>query len=247
MTQSAPIALNVALVSTALLGLRHGFDYDHIAAISDIAGVQRNPRRAMKMGLMYAIGHAATVALLGFAVILFQFSLPARIDAWVERAVGITLLVLGAYVLWGSIFQPAVPGHVHLPRSRMTILMNAVLWCIWRTRAAFSPRPLQPQRASGIGKAPAILVGIIHGLGAETPTQLMLFLLAANLGGFAKGLLGLGAFLTGMLVMNTVMCAAAAGLFRASTRRPRAFQWVAGVSAAYSVVVGVVFLAGITR
>jgi hypothetical protein len=31
-------------------------------------------------------------------------------------------------------------------------------------------------------------VGIIHGLGAETPSQLALFLLAANLRGVAKGI-----------------------------------------------------------
>jgi len=30
--------LQLALLSCALLGLRHGFDYDHLAAISDITG-----------------------------------------------------------------------------------------------------------------------------------------------------------------------------------------------------------------
>ena len=34
--------LDAALGSCLLLGLRHGFDYDHLAAISDITAVQRN-------------------------------------------------------------------------------------------------------------------------------------------------------------------------------------------------------------
>ena len=33
--------LDAALGSCLLLGLRHGFDYDHLAAISDITAVQR--------------------------------------------------------------------------------------------------------------------------------------------------------------------------------------------------------------
>jgi high-affinity nickel-transport protein len=91
---------------------------------------------------------------------------------------------------------------------------------------------------------PAIAIGIIHGFGAETPTQLMLFLLAANLGGFTAGLLGLGSFIAGMLLMNSLVCAAATGVFRASMRRPRVLRYAAAISAAYSMALGAVFLTG---
>src|SRR5215831_9978685 len=97
-------SLQVALVSALVLGLNHGFDYDHIAAITDIASVQTNRWRGMRLGLLYALGHAATVALLGSAVILFQLSLPRGMDRIAERLVGITLLILGVYVL-GSLFR----------------------------------------------------------------------------------------------------------------------------------------------
>jgi hypothetical protein len=251
MTQSAPLALNLALVSAGLLGFRHGFDYDHVAAITDIASVQHSPRSAMKTGFMYVLGHATTVAALGLAVILFQLSLPAGLDTWMEHVVGITLLVLGVYVLWTTFFhshQHDHPGrpHDHTPHTRITILINAVLWLVWRVRQAFSSKPVERYRlfGDGIGHSSALMVGVIHGFGAETPSQLMLFLLAANLGGITKGVLGLGAFIAGLIVMNTIMCAAAAGMFRASMSRPRTFQWIAGLSAAYSIGVGLVFLAG---
>ena len=39
----APTTLHLALLSAAVLGLRHGFDYDHIAAISDITSVEQTP------------------------------------------------------------------------------------------------------------------------------------------------------------------------------------------------------------
>lgn len=108
---TSPLALNLALVSAGLLGFRHGFDFDHLAALSDIAAVQRNSRQAMKMGLMYALGHAAMVTVLGLGVILFQLSLPPSIDRWMEHFVGLTLLILGAYVLWSTLFQPQSPSH----------------------------------------------------------------------------------------------------------------------------------------
>jgi len=60
--------LDAALGSCLLLGLRHGFDYDHLAAISDITAVQRNWRSGLRLGMTYALGHAFTVAVLGIAV-----------------------------------------------------------------------------------------------------------------------------------------------------------------------------------
>lgn len=235
---STPLALNLALVSAALLGFRHGFDHDHLAAITDIASVQREPRSAMRLGLMYALGHALTVALLGSLIIVFQRSLPDATDAWMERAVGATLLGLGLYVLWTSLFRP----HAH-PRSRAMLLLSAVQWC--RTRLRCLLRRPAPLAAEGsIGRAPAVVIGVIHGLGAETPTQLLVFLLAANLGGIGKGLLGLAAFIVGMLAMNTIMCAAAAGLIKGASGRPLVFRWVSGLTAAYSIALGMFFLAG---
>ena len=47
MSYSTPLVLNIALVSAGLLGFRHGLDYDHVAAISDIAAVLRGPVQAM--------------------------------------------------------------------------------------------------------------------------------------------------------------------------------------------------------
>ena len=88
------------------------------------------------------------------------------------------------------------------------------------------------------------MVGVIHGLGAETPTQILLFLMAANLGGTAAGLLGLLMFMLGLLIMNTLMCAALAGIFSATLARPNALPAVTLLTSAYSIVVGSIFLWG---
>jgi hypothetical protein len=78
----------------------------------------------------------------------------------------------------------------------------------------------------------------------ETPSQLLIFLPAANLGGLTKGFLELGIFLAGLLVMNTIMTASAAGLFGFSTRTPRIHYAITALTATYSLLVGSISLLG---
>jgi high-affinity nickel permease len=229
-------ALYLALFTASLLGFRHGFDYDHIAAITDVVSVQPSKRTAMKLGIIYALGHALTVALLGSIVILFGINLPAGVDRWAERLVGLTLLLLGIYVLGTLILKPG-----HMPKSRYALLHQGY------DRIRFIMKPKQSRRHSPpdlFDARSVFIIGIVHGLGAETPSQLLIFLLAANLGGAALGMLGLGMFLAGLLMMNTVMTASVAGIFGVSRHRPRVLRVVSALTAAYSLIMGIVFLAG---
>jgi hypothetical protein len=233
--------VRLALLSATVLGFRHGFDYDHIAAISDITCVEPSRRKGMRMGLVYVLGHAFTVAALGSTVILFQRSLPHRIDAWAERCVGLTLVLLGAYVL-GTLFRQ---GADFVPRSRASILIGAFRWLSWQIRRAFNPDAGKPGNAAeNYSPKSVFLIGVIHGLGAETPSQLLLFLLAANLGGLTRGFLGLAMFLAGLLMMNTLMTASAVGIFGSSAARPRLMRFVVALTASYSLIVGAIFLFG---
>lgn len=229
------------LLSCALLGFRHGFDYDHIAAITDIAGLERadrtaNPvRRTMQLGLAYALGHAATVAALGALVIAVGLSLPAGLDRWAERLVGFTLVVLAGYVLIALVRS----GGRHRPVSRGTLLVRAFGSLRHRLTGRASHAHATP-----VNSTACFGVGVIHGLGAETPSQLALFLLAADLGGSSRGLLGLVCFLGGLLIMNTLMTACAAGVFTTGRSWPWWPATISALTAAYSFGIGLVFLFG---
>ena len=238
-----PVNLRLALVSAAVLGFRHGLDYDHIAAITDISSVQFRARDAMRYGLLYVGGHATTIAVLGAAAIVFRIALPPASDRWAERMVGITLLLLGIYVL-GTFLRPGT--HSHAPRTRITLLVNGLLWIYWRLSLLFGGTRVQAPQIfkNGYGTTSTFIVGIIHGLGAETPTQILLFLMAANLGGTVAGLLGLLMFIVGLVLMNTILCASAAGLFSATLARPNALRALTLVTSAYSIFVGAIFLLG---
>lgn len=234
--------LELALWSCALLGLRHGFDYDHVAAISDIASLQRNWKEGMWLGSLYALGHALTVAVLGSVVIFLHISLPAGMDSWAERLVGATLIALAIYVVVNLIRH----GHIHAAsKSRIALLVTGMRWLRWKSSSLLRPETPRPVDFSWeYDKRSVFFIGVIHGLGAETPSQLLLFLLAANLGGTSRGFLGLLAFVVGLLLMNTIMTASASGVFQTSAGRPAVQSWITVLTAGYSLAVGVIFLFG---
>lgn len=84
---------------------------------------------------------------------------------------------------------------------------------------------------------------MVHGIGAETPTQVVVFVAAAGVGGRGAGLLLLVAFIAGLLASNTGIAAAAiVGLLNA--QRFRTYATVSVVIAVFSILVGALFLLG---
>ncbi len=239
--------LDAALVSCLVLGLRHGFDYDHLAAISDITAVQRNWISGLRLGVTYALGHAFMVAALGIGVLLLHVGLPTAVDHWTERLIGLTLIVLGIGVVAGILRRREHAHHDHRIESRLAIAINGLIWSAWRMRRMWSPNLPQPPRFQWMYNGKSVFViGVLHGIGAETPSQLALFFLAKSLGGTANGLMGLAAFCVGLVVMNGLMTATLGGAFRSGTFHPRFYQWIAWTGAAYSCIIGIVFLLGIS-
>jgi high-affinity nickel-transport protein len=51
-------------------------------------------------------------------------------------------------------------------------------------------------------------------------------------------------FIVGLLAMNTLMCASAAGLFSTALAKPHVLRALTLATSAYSIVVGVIFLLG---
>lgn len=239
--------LDAALGSCLVLGLRHGFDYDHLAAISDITAVQRNWWNGLRLGMTYALGHAFTVVALGIAVLQLHMGLPQGLDHWTERLIGLTLIVLGIGVVAG-ILRKDIHDHGHgRIESRLAIGINGVLWLAWQMRRMWNPLAQRPDRFRWMYNGKSVfLIGVLHGVGAETPSQLALFFLTANLGGTSRGMMGLAAFAIGLVAMNALMTASIGGAFRASGHQPRFYRVIAWTGAIYSCAIGVIFLFGIS-
>ena len=94
------------------------------------------------------------------------------------------------------------------------------------------------------GRATAFLVGMIHGIGAETPTQIVIFLAAAGAGGSLVGEVVLAAFIVGLLTSNSLITFGSAVGFIKATQNWKIYVTIAVVTACFSLVIGTLFLFG---
>ena len=299
--QVVPAAGGVAslLTTSLLLGLRHGIDWDHIAAITDITSttaaaeageaahaeahrsgapmhthggaselaVHRDPeqvtavttrhqaglamtrtrfvseqRHAIMLGTLYALGHALVVALIGASALLFGALLPEWVDPIMGRVVGVTLIVLAIWVFY-SVYAYLRNGTEFRLRSRWMLVFSSVQYA-WRWLRArlHGHAHVEPVEASSYGPRTAFGVGMIHGVGAETGSQVLII---AALGGAAS--LGLGipmmlAFIVGLLISNTAIVFLTATGFVASQMRQRIYVVIGLVAGVFSLVIGLLFL-----
>src|SRR2546430_13832141 len=69
-----------------LLGFRHAFEPDHLAAVSTLATRQGKLLDACRLGVAWAVGHSLSVGVVVGAIMLFGLQLPRRGSE--ERRVG---------------------------------------------------------------------------------------------------------------------------------------------------------------
>jgi high-affinity nickel-transport protein len=305
---ASPAGLGVLLTGLTL-GIRHGIDWGHIAAITDItsttaaasaaeaahdaqhrtvsghhhghggrvelqahdagpgaatlAPALRGPHpatsldgdidttrfgeeqvEAIKLGTLYALGHGVVVIALGLAALAFGALLPDWLDPLMGRVVGVTLLLLGVWVLY-SVLRYARGGESFRLRSRWMLMFDGVRYA-WRRIAArlHGHEHVEPLEMSSYGPRTAFGVGMIHGIGAETGTQVLLI---AAVGGAASAGLGvpmLFAFVIGLLISNFAIVAISSVGFVASQTRERVYVLVGAIAGVFSLAIGSVFLLG---
>ena len=292
----------LGLITTALvLGIRHGFDWDHLAAITDVTSTTATAdaaeldheavhehsaehdlehhhehggtaereahaltagdvqphahdepappvhflteqQRALLLGSMYALGHAAVVAVLGALALAFGAVLPSWVDDVMGPVVGATLLFLGIWV-FVSLYQYARHGREFRLRSRWMLVFDSVRYAWRRSQARLHGHEhVDPMEMSSYGVRTAFGVGMIHGVGAETGTQVLLI---AAIGGASEQGLGvpmLLAFVIGLLVSNSLIVLITATGFIASRARERLYVAVGVVAGLFSLVIGAIFL-----
>lgn len=96
----SPTILAVAGIGL-LLGLRHAFEPDHLAAVSTLA--TRPAARlwsAARLGLVWGLGHTATVGIVVLFIIVLGIQVPERFWPTAELLVAALLVLLGSVVIW---------------------------------------------------------------------------------------------------------------------------------------------------
>ena len=287
----------IALLLTALvLGLRHGIDWDHLAAITDITSTTsaaeaaeveheeahethgrehehggaaefqmhetemhepHQPHTPVKhrnflalergpviLGTLYALGHAFVVVLIGAAALLIGAQLPDWVDPVMGKVVGLTLLLLGIWV-FVSLYNYVRHGEAFRLRSRWMLVFDGVRYG-WRRFQGWlhGHQHVEPLEMSSYGPRTAFGVGMIHGIGAETATQVLFIAAIGGAGSIGLGVPMMLAFVVGLVISNTLIVVISASGFLASQGRRQIYVIVGAIAGLFSLVIGAAFLFG---
>lgn len=96
MTPSILALAGVGLV----LGFRHAFEPDHLAAVTTLASRQGSLWRAARLGLVWGVGHTLTVGAICLLVLALGVRIPPGLWPAAELVVAGLLVLLGAAVVW---------------------------------------------------------------------------------------------------------------------------------------------------
>ena len=170
-----------------LLGLKHGFDADHLATIDGLTryNARANPRLARFAGALFSLGHGVVVVLVAF--VAGTLSARWQTPGWLE----VTGAAVSVFFLFGLAFVNV--------QAVLTTAPNAVV-VPSGLKARLLGRVLTVRRPWAIAA-----VGMLFALSFDTVSQAALFALAAgHFGGVAPALFVAGLFVLGMLVVDGI-------------------------------------------
>ncbi len=196
------------------LGLRHGADPDHIAAIDNMTrnSFEKKPWLSRFVGTLFAGGHsimvlsiAALVGIVGSHLGSYGATIE-RIGTWISIAVLIAIALLNLQQMRGGGVRPVGVKSRLMPKA---------------LREATSPWVAVP-------------VGLLFGFGFETSSQIATFAIGFGVNSGVVGALLVGAaFCFGMICTDTLDSVLVHRLVSARTSmQPRAMRvWIATVTA----------------
>jgi ABC-type nickel/cobalt efflux system permease component RcnA len=213
-----------------LLGFRHAFEPDHLAAVSTLA--TRPGARlwsAARLGLVWGVGHTATVGVVVAVILVLGLELPARLWPAAELLVAGLLVLLGSLVIWRyargrwhiHAHEHGVQSHLHL-HSHIHASSHA------HTHAVDARRSLGFGIAHGLAGSGAI-AALLVAAAPDTSSRLIYF---ATFG---------GGTVMGMLLVSLTLGLA---VRLAAGRRARWATILHLGSATASVLVGIALAAG---
>lgn len=222
------------ILAVFFLGLRHGFDLDHIAAISDIVSQTPYQKKAFLNGFFYILGHGVVIIFLGILAIILGVHLPAWLDKIMGPVVGITLILLGAFIILNILVKKREFKFV----SRWMLIYKGFIHLYNHLFGDKHHHPIEYPQNFGIRSS--YILGTIHGIGAETPTQVLLFVTAAGAGGIIGSVLLL-VFVIGLLVSNSIVLILSIFGF-INAKKYKIYSVLGLFAGGISLLVGIIFL-----
>ncbi len=178
-----------------VIGMRHTLEADHVAAVAALTARAGSVRHAVPLSLAWGAGHTLVLAAFALTVLLLETAIPAEFAGYLELAVGVMLIALGADVLV-RLVRERIHFHVHR-HARGIVHFHA---------HSHAHSHAHDHNHAKVFKIRAFLVGIMHGMaGSAVLIVLSLQTMPSTAAGLVYiALFGLGSML-GMALLSAVI------------------------------------------
>ncbi len=221
-------SLGVILLISGLLGLRHASDPDHLAAVTTLIASEKEhqeTRKAGLMGLLWGIGHATTLILVGLPLVLAGIVMPEPIQQVAETLIGVIIVFLAARLLlrWRRGLY-----HVHIHSHEGGALHRHVHSHVYSESHEHTHAVPRRTPFSAYG------VGFVHGIGGSGGLTLLLL---STISDRAEAAVALLLFAAGT-ALSMALLSTAFGLAIAGGPVGRNFERVAPVLSVFGITFG---------
>ena len=215
-----------------LLGFRHAFEPDHLAAVSTLATRQGSLGAACRLGVAWAAGHTASVGAVVSVIMIGGLHLPVRFSPAADLLVAVLLVGLGASVLL-RYARGRWHKHAHTHDGAPHLHLHS---------HAHGEAHAHAHRRADAGRS--LGFGVLHGLAGSAAILLLLVAAAPTRSAQLAYFLAFGAgTMVGMLLVSLSL----AGIVRLASRRGATWATVLHLgSAVTSVAVGLILAGRVT-
>jgi high-affinity nickel-transport protein len=213
-----------------LIGMRHGMDGDHIAAIADMIGREKKKLKQYSLGIMYSVGHGFIVLIIGLLAIYLGVRLPEGANGILEMLVSFTLILLGGFILHSVIKHKDEYEY----KGRISIVFG-FLEKVTKTKEGkrLTSKPMT------MGVIGAFIIGVIHGIGVESPTQITIISNAVGLDNMTAATLHLFLFVIGLLISTIAFTFLLSWGYLKASMKKNLYLVLGSLTGIYSVGLGI--------
>lgn len=201
-----------------VVGFRHAFEPDHLAAVTTLATRERGRAQAARLGLAWGAGHTASVAIVAVVLIVLGIRVPEQFYHTAELGVAFLLIALGV-------------GTIIAESRRHRRSLGAPHDHAHGVDAAHA----HPDAVRSVSRA--AVFGVAHGFAGSGAVVVLLVAASSRLAEQVSYLAAFGiGTIAGMSLVSLLTGVAAAAV---ADRHRRAAQWVRVGAAGLSVIIGV--------
>ena len=230
-----------------LLGLKHATDADHVVAVANIVGKERNIWQSIWLGASWGAGHSVPLLILGTVVLISNEIAIERYEAiapFLEVGVGIMLVYLGVSAAWN-----VLRGKLHIHQHDHGVGPHVHVHATHPPQASHARLPQHKPNSNNhnsffilgrpVFRVKSFAIGIVHGLAGSAAVMVVLL---PTIDSTLTGLGYIVLFSIGTMLSMAILTIFLALPFKISAARQTLNQAITLTASILSIALGAVLI-----